>query len=279
MAPPFPSLILRRGGERVLVVADLHIGWEASLVRVGVHIPSQVDRLLRRLEELVDRYAPTSLIFLGDVKHTVAWAEAEERWGIREMMKRLLELVPNVQVIPGNHDGNIERLLPDEVRILPSTGIPLWGEYGLFHGHAWPSPELLGCRVLIQGHVHPVVAFRGAWFRVVRQVWVRARCQGDKLARLLLRRLGVRVGREEPRDILKDLFGVELQAKELVIMPSFNDFLGGQPVNVEESRWGDPTLLGPIPRSGAVDIEGAEVYLLDGTLLGSIRQLRGLKFR
>jgi hypothetical protein len=58
-------------------------------------------------------------------------------------------------------------------------------------------------------------------------------------------------------------------------MPPFNDFLGGRPVNskrIEETHAGES--LGPILRSGAVDLDEAEVHLLDGTYLGRVRQLR-----
>ena len=50
-----PALLLARPGERVLVVADLHIGWESALADKGFHIPSQVGRMLAELERLVDR--------------------------------------------------------------------------------------------------------------------------------------------------------------------------------------------------------------------------------
>jgi len=58
----------------------------------------------------------------------------------------------------------------------------------------------------------------------------------------------------------------------MVIMPTFNDLLGGFPVNAETPK----SLLGPLFRSGAVDVEGFDVYLLDGAFLGKISFLRTL---
>jgi hypothetical protein len=61
-------------------------------------------------------------------------------------------------------------------------------------------------------------------------------------------------------------------------MPSFNDFLGGRPINETKPRKkGHPsTMIGPVLRSEAVDLDNSEIYLLDGTYLGTLNQLRRL---
>lgn len=274
---PFPALLIRRGSRRVLVVADLHIGWEATLTQRGVHVPSQTPKILDKVLQLVKRAKPTEIIFLGDVKHTVSGVEIEEWRDIPAFFEAIQKIVPSIQVVPGNHDGNLEPLLPETVRILPPAGITI-GHVGLFHGHAWPAPELLRCRNLVTAHVHPMVVFRDLMgFRITRQVWVRAECNGLELAKPLLKNLGVRIS-QDPARLLQDRFNVKPRSSQLFIMPSFNDFLGGQPVNKKslgkdrKSR----SFIGPVLRSGSVNIEDAEIYLLDGTFLGAISQLRSL---
>ena len=274
---PFPALLIRRGSRRVLVVADLHIGWEATLTQRGVHVPSQTPKILDKVLRLVKEVKPTEIIFLGDVKHTVSGVEIEEWRDIPDFFEAIQKTVPNVQIIPGNHDGNLEPLLPETITILPPKGIAL-GSVGLFHGHAWPAPELLSCRDLVTAHVHPMVVFRDLMgFRITRQVWVRAECNSLELAKPLLKHLGVRIDQDLAK-LLQDNFNVKPRSSRLFIMPSFNDFLGGQPVNKKslgkdrKSR----SFIGPVLRSGSVNIEDAEIYLLDGTFLGVISQLRGL---
>jgi len=256
----YAALLLSKPGHRVLVVADLHIGWESTLADKGFHIPSQVGKMLQALKRLIKAYRPRSLIFLGDVKHTITGAEAEEWAEIPGFFEVLKGLVPEVLVIPGNHDGKLSSLLPEGVELLDPGGLALWGSFGLFHGHAWPSPELLACKWLITGHVHPVVVFKqGPYFRTSSRAWLVMDCDGDALARELARR-GRATGLPEP--------GV----KKLVVMPSFNEFLGGQAVN--KPRPGDEALIGPVLRSGCVRLGGAEVYLLDGTFMGRVDQLK-----
>lgn len=274
---PFPALLLRKKAERVLVVADLHIGWEAALAEKGIHVPSQTQKTLSVMVQLIKSHKPTRLLFLGDVKHTVATAEWGEWQDIPDFFEAVGKMVDDIQVIPGNHDGNLKPLLPETVKILPSTGVVLWKNWGLFHGHTWPAPELLGCRALIIGHVHPVVAFRDpTGFRVTRQVWVRTECNSARLAKSVLKNLNV-TG-EKPADLLKERFNVKLRVSQLYIMPSFNSFLGGQTMNKKDisKSAGSEMFIGPVLRYRSVNIDNAELYLLDGTFLGSINQLRGL---
>jgi len=274
---PYSALLFRRNFERVLVVADLHIGWEVALAQKGVHVPSQTPKILEKMLQLIESCKPTRLLFLGDVKHTIARVEMEEWRDIPDFFEALVRKVSDIQVVPGNHDGNLEPLLPETVKILPSTGIVL-GNVGLFHGHAWPAPELLGCRSLITGHVHPMVAFRDPMgFQITRQVWVKAECDGARLAKSLLERLSIKVN-TDPATLLQDRFNVRLKSSQLFIMPSFNEFLGGQPIN-KRSMGKDvksKAFIGPVLRSGSINIDNAETYLLDGTFLGTVNQLKTL---
>ena len=42
-------MLVRRRRERILIVADLHIGWEVSLAQGGIHVPSQTPKMLNKL--------------------------------------------------------------------------------------------------------------------------------------------------------------------------------------------------------------------------------------
>ena len=272
-------MLLRKGENRVLVIADLHIGWEIALADQGIHVPSQTPRIKEKLLKLVDLYKPTSLLFLGDIKHTIARAELGEWRDIPDLFEALCQKVSDIKVVLGNHDGNLEPLLPSAVKLVDSTGIALF-DAGFFHGNAWPAPEILQCHSLVIGHVHPTVAFRDPLgFRITAQVWVRARINQKQLAKTFLSGMGYKVKTgENPFKLLKRDFNAKFRASEFYIMPYFNEFLGGRPINRSSDRYGKSgksiEYLGPILRSGGVDIENAETYLLDGTFLGTVGQLR-----
>ena len=273
---PYPALILQNKNERALVVADLHIGWERLLSKRGVHIPPQTPKIKNTLLRLIKESKPTQVIFLGDVKDAIAKVEMEDWRDIPNFFEDIQTEVSDIQVILGNHDGNLEPLLPENVKILPPTGVS-FGDVGLFHGHAWPAPELLECRSLVTGHVHPTVAIRDPMgFRMTRQVLVKAPCDGEQLAKSLLNHLGIKMN-TDLSGVLEEQYKVKLNVSQLFIMPSFNQFLGGRPIN-ERKRGKKKTgaFIGPILRSGSVNIDDAEVYLLDGTFLGTVNQLKAL---
>jgi putative SbcD/Mre11-related phosphoesterase len=273
--PPHPVALIRTRKTRTMVIADLHIGWEMALLERGIHVPTQTPRLLRKLTDLVSTYRPEKMLILGDVKHTVATAEMGEWHDVPDFFNELRRQVPEILIICGNHDGNLEPLLPEGIKLLPATGTA-WGDVGFFHGHRWPTPTLLGCKTLVMGHVHPVVAFHDpAGFRITRQVWVKATCNSTQLTEALLQRHRIKV-EGNPRETLWKRYRIKPRTSQLFIMPSFNDFLGGRPLN--ESRPGREAdarrIVGPMLRSDAVDVKGAETYLLDGTFLGTLDRLK-----
>jgi len=235
--------------------------------------------MLKKLLYLIDLCKPTGLLMLGDVKHTIAKVELEEWQDIPDFFEALVKKVSDIRVILGNHDGNLEPLLPENVKLLPSTGTAV-RDVGFFHGNAWPAPELLACHCLVMGHVHPTVAFRDPMgFRITAQVWVKAKLDGERLARAFLKSLGVKVkANVDAIRLMRQRVDVKLRALELFIMPYFNDFLGGRPINrTGRDRYPRSIeYLGPVLRSGSVDIDNAETYLLDGTFLGTIQQLKSL---
>ena len=177
----------------------------------------------------------------------------------------------------GNHDGNLEPLLPETVKIVPASGTS-FGDVGLVHGHAWPTPERLACRSLVMGHVHPIVAIRDPMgLRMTQQVFVRAPCNNEKLAKSLLKYLGIK-GKADVSVVFKEQYKVKVEVEQLFILPSFNQFLGGRPINERKrGKKNTDSYIGPILRSGCVNMNDAEVYLVDGTFLGTVEQLKFLR--
>ncbi len=106
---------------------------------------------------------------------------------------------------------------------------------------------------------------------------MKANCNNEALAKILLQKHKVKI-ESTVAQTLKKHYNISLKTKEILIMPSFNDFLGGRPINETRSRKeiGAEALIGPVLRSEAVDVDNAELYLLDGTYLGTLNQLRNL---
>jgi putative SbcD/Mre11-related phosphoesterase len=272
---PHPAALIATRKTRIMVIADLHIGWEMSLSEKGIHVPTQMPKLLDKLTNLISTYKPEKLLILGDIKHTVATAEIGEWQDIPNFFNELKKQTKEILIIRGNHDGNLEPLLSENIKMLPATGVTI-GDVGFFHGHRWPSPSLLKCKTLVMGHVHPVVAFRDpAGFRITKQVWVKANCDRAKLTQVLLQKRKTKI-EKNPEETLLKYYKIKPKTSQLFIMPSFNDFLGGRPLNERKlaGKSENERIVGPVLRSESVDMENAETYLLDGTFLGTLSQLR-----
>jgi putative SbcD/Mre11-related phosphoesterase len=273
---PWPAL-LADIGERVLIVADLHIGLEYELSKAGVNIPYQTERIQGELVALCKEHKPDRLVIAGDVKHGVPVTSFQEKRELPTLFEVLREVVPKIDVTRGNHDGNIQDLATKEVEIHSSKGIILGDDFkiAIFHGHAWPKAKALEADCLIAGHNHPTVLLRTPLgIRMVQRAWVKGVAEPAKLAKAFLEQDAVRY-EGDPVSAFNDNYEAEIGAPEMILMPTFNDLLGGLPVNGEAPQ----SLLGPMLRKNAINTEDFEVFLLDGTFLGRVGFLRELNAR
>ena len=274
---PYPAAIVKAKGSKSLLIADPHLGWEMQLQEKGIHVPSQTQKILTKLACILSEKKFDKLVILGDVKYSVASSDFGEWRHVPVFFQKLQQLVSDISIVRGNHDANLEPLLPQNIELLPATGTII-GDVGVFHGHKWPSPSLLGCKTLVMGHLHPVVVFRDpTGCKITRQVWMKARVKSAVFAKILLQKSKVKIV-GSVAETLQRYYGVKVKVSELYIMPSFNDFLGGRSINETRPRSeiGTQALIGPVLRSEAVDVDESELYLLDGTFLGTLDQLRGL---
>jgi putative SbcD/Mre11-related phosphoesterase len=142
--------------DDTLAVADLHLGYEASLQAERVAIPRfQLDQMLGMLDRALKKYKPERIIINGDLKHGFGRNLGQEWDEVETLLDRLenLEMV----VIRGNHDNYLKTILAKrnidlvEHYILPS------GKAEFVHGHKLAKRK---AKLRIYGHEHPVVRLR-----------------------------------------------------------------------------------------------------------------------
>jgi putative SbcD/Mre11-related phosphoesterase len=232
-----PSLLVR-GRKKWICIADLHIGIEAELAAGGFKVPSQTPKMLSALEKLST--LGTNLLVLGDVKHRIPYVGRREDRELRPFLARIQELFSRTVVVAGNHDGGLSDVLPSAFEAFPGKGVQV-ESVGAFHGHVWPSEEIMGLKKIVMGHVHPSVLLPDSSGHTMNEkCWVRA-----KLSKATV------------------LERYRSCPAELVIVPAFNPLITGTPVNTQRG-----TMLGPMFRNNLVERSDMRVYLLDGTALG-----------
>ena len=136
--------------ERVLAVADLHLGYAWAHRFHGQMMPLQPDCIQERLLELCASYRPEVIAVLGDVVHAPV--------PVVEVQNELLQLVQALQagcrvdLILGNHDRDLQKVAPRHVRFHRSIRA---GRFLLAHGH-----EIVPHRdgTIIIGHEHPAIS-------------------------------------------------------------------------------------------------------------------------
>ena len=122
--------------KKYLVISDLHIGFENDFASNKIEIGknSSVNETIAKLKKIIKSENPESIIFLGDIKSSIkriSNAEWKEVPYFFEEMKRYANLI----LIPGNHDANIQRLIPEDVTVTNSIGFVI-DDVLLTHGHA-----------------------------------------------------------------------------------------------------------------------------------------------
>ncbi len=170
-------------GERMLVVADLHLEKGSSYAMRGQMLPPYDTRdTLRRLHAEVAATTPAALVLLGDTFHD---RRSESRLAAddAEALRTLADLTQLIWVI-GNHDADGPQALPGETADeLSVAGLTLRHE---------PQPGVQPGEVA--GHLHPcarVVASRGS---------VRRRCFVTDGERLVIPAFGAYAGGLNIRD-------------------------------------------------------------------------------
>lgn len=257
-----PALLLNSARDEIsLVIADVHIGFEEELWKRGISLPSQTLRIVQELVSIILEFQPDRLIILGDFKHKIPGTSKREAAEIHSFLRELLPLVKEILIILGNHDGGLRDIISGlkRVKIINSKGMKISNSnylIGLIHGHAWPSPEIFSADIIVLGHSHPVVEFKDKLgYRYIEPVWVKVPIDSRLITQLYPSKLDSKL----------------VKVKYLLIMPAFNRFLSGNPVNDPSSP---KPLLGPLARSNAALLDKAELFLLDGTYLGNIAFLK-----
>ena len=233
--PSKPALILE-GRKKSIIVADIHLGFENSMIANNIFIGknSATDELILELTDIIDAEKPDSVILLGDIKSSIKRITSNEWNEIPKFFKKLNSKC-EIILVPGNHDANIEKLIPKQVSMISAKGM-IEENILLTHGHTMPSKNFAHVDKIIMGHIHPVFFDKDSIINGQR-VWVSIKT--------------------EKKDIFPDRTG-EI---EIIVIPSFNKyFYATDRKNYKKS-------ISPIIEK-IKTISSAKIVTLEGTIIG-----------
>jgi len=184
----------------ILVIGDLHIGYDYMIRQSGVLIPErQVKEIISDLKKIFNKIKKAGnkinkMVFLGDIKHAFSY-EPEEKYEFLEVMKFLKQETSeeNIIFIRGNHD-TIDFTYGNMKDYHIESGI------AFLHGHK-SFPEIFDkkIQVIVSGHLHPSI--------------------------MLEEKPGVK------KESYKCFLEGNYKGKNFIVVPSFVDFYEGTAVN------------------------------------------------
>jgi uncharacterized protein len=188
--------------ENILVMGDVHLGYEQALARRGVLIPRfQLKDTVERLEKIFKVFDKFEAIVInGDLKHEFAVISEQEWREILKFFDFLLLHSKQIMIIRGNHDV---KLIPiaRKRNISVVESLATNGKF-ICHGDVVPkSLDFNDSKIVIAGNEHPAVSLHEG--------------QRSELYKCFL--IGTWKG------------------KKLIVMPSFNQITVGSDILREKS--------------------------------------------
>lgn len=215
--------------EGILVIGDLHIGFEESLIESGILVPERqvkdIIENIRAIIESIEKRDPkkgnkvNKIVFLGDIKHAF-YFEQKEVYEFREVMNFLLKKFnpKDIILIKGNHDTMDYTF---EKSMVPYH---IDNEILFIHGHKKAGDSLLDqSKFVVMGHTHPSVIL----------------VEGVK------------------KEAYKCFLEGKFKGKDVIVLPSFIDIVEGTPVNYYDEDYVEDFSL--IPKK---DIMKFNVYAI-----------------
>jgi len=166
-------LFIEESGKGMLVVGDLHLGFEESLNKSGVFVTREMfSEMILYFNSVFDRLDSkgkkvNEIILLGDVKHGFARPERQEWKDVLELFDYFIGKMEEINgvgkgkviIVKGNHDNYLANLAGKrDVTVLKSYIV---GGIGFCHGNKKVEEiEKEDVRVWVMGHGHPAVRIR-----------------------------------------------------------------------------------------------------------------------
>ena len=233
--PGYPAMMIE-SDKKSLVITDLHLGFENNLSLNNIFLGKNKTtvEITKEIEQIINKTKPDSLILLGDIKSGIRSITNTEWNTIPVFFENISKLI-NTIIIPGNHDANIEKLIPNEITLASSKGIII-DDILLTHGHTMPSENFSQINTIVMGHIHPVFFQEGSLINGER-VWVSIKCKKQ------------------------EIFPSKSGELELIILPSFNRYFYTTQKKFYKKS------ISPIIEK--IDVIQAKILRLDGTIIGN----------
>jgi putative SbcD/Mre11-related phosphoesterase len=144
--------------EKILILTDTHIGYEEALNKQGVLIPRTAFKdLIKRLENILKKVKPLTIIINGDIKHEFGKISDTEWRNTLKLIAFLKKHCKNLILIKGNHDKTLGPIA--NKKDITITDNVIINNTVITHGHKLIKPDKK-IKTIIIGHEHPAITIK-----------------------------------------------------------------------------------------------------------------------
>ncbi len=139
----------------ILIIGDLHLGFEESLIKEGILIPfSQLKKTIKKLEKIIKKTKPKLIVINGDLKDEFGTISRQEWTEVLEFID-FLKKTSEVILIKGNHDTILEPIArKKDIEIKQRLDID---DITIVHGDKLFKKLN---KTIIISHEHPAISFK-----------------------------------------------------------------------------------------------------------------------
>jgi metallophosphoesterase superfamily enzyme len=225
--------------ERILAVGDLHIGYEAALVRDGIHVPGAEKGLGADILSAYNKTRAVRIVFLGDVKHSITYPDFMEYKLLGEFFRQFSGI--EVHIAKGNHDSHLYYVLKKVGAEADIGNEIIINGIAFMHGTSLPSEQAMQCRYLVTAHAHPLVRIAGKQ----KRAWIVSKTGTGARKRY----------KKYNKDIL------------LFVAPAANSLVGGREISPDMKK------SSVLFRNGIFNLGNSKVYSTEGKLIGTVQKI------
>lgn len=147
--------------RKILVLSDLHLGFEDYLIKHGVLVPrSHLKDLFFLLNKILSIVSPEIIIFNGDIKHDFGGISGQEWSDVSKIIDFLRGHCDKLVFVRGNHDAVLMPIVARKGLTVVKEFVA--GETLVIHGDSAPSSVPRVIKNIIVGHAHPAIRLRNS---------------------------------------------------------------------------------------------------------------------
>ncbi len=155
-------LLIETKGKRILVVGDLHLGYEETLNQSGVFVTMKMfDEMIEYFDRVFDKVGKADyIVLLGDVKHDFGGILKQEWNDVLGLLDYFDDKCEEIVIVKGNHDNILEPIARNREKVKLVEHF-IFGEMGFLHGNKdfeeiWDRE----IKYWILGHGHPAIKIK-----------------------------------------------------------------------------------------------------------------------